>query len=88
MGAPLYIMSWRRVTDKMWGWPGPSSCSSSARVIAGENGSCVEVWPRPWGPSQGGISSSVSRGSGRLEGLHSEAICEQVWVELCAGPQL
>lgn len=48
----------------------------------------IEVRSGPWGASHSAIGSSISWGSGRLQWLHSEAIREQVWMELCAGPQL
>lgn len=48
----------------------------------------IEVRPWPGGMSHCPISSSVARGGGRLQGLHGEAVCEQVRMELCTGPQL
>lgn len=49
----------------------------------------IEVRPRPGGASHGPVSSSsVVRGGGRLQGLHGEAVREQVGVEFCAGSQL
>lgn len=88
MGAPLYIMSRRRVTDRMWGWRGPSSCSTSARMIAGKNGSWIEFGcrPWPWRASYSAISSSISGGSGWLQGLHGKAVREEIWMELSARP--
>lgn len=47
----------------------------------------IEVSPGPWGASHRPIGS-ISWGSGGLQGLHGEAICEQVRMELCTGPQL
>lgn len=47
----------------------------------------IEVRPGPWGASHCPISS-ISWGSGRLQGLHGKAICEQFRMELCTGPQL
>ena len=48
----------------------------------------IEVRPRPRGAFHWPVCSSISRGRGRLQRLHSEAIREQVRMELCAGPQL
>jgi hypothetical protein len=48
----------------------------------------VEVRPRPRGAAHGTICSSISWGSCWLQRLHGKAICEKVWIELCAGPQL
>ena len=47
----------------------------------------IEVRPGLWGASHRPIDS-VSWGGGGLQGLHREAVCEQVGMELCTGPQL
>lgn len=47
----------------------------------------IEVRPRLWGASHCPIDS-VSWGGGGLQGLHREAVCEQVGMQLSTGPQL
>lgn len=60
----------------MWGWRGPSSCSTSARMIAGKNGSWnQERGSMRWSCERGHILNTTA-GSRHISGL----VCFFLWV--------